>query len=68
MTLRKSGGPRINRITAGITSYTTVKRLRFPLACQYRSPRTPFMDHETKGEENGHAYVQSPSRLLSVFI
>jgi len=29
MTLRKSGGPRINRITAGITSYTTVKRLRF---------------------------------------
>ena len=33
MTLRKSGRPRINRITAGITSYTTVKRLRFTLAC-----------------------------------
>ena len=27
---------------------------------QASSPRTPFMDHETKGEENGHAYVQSP--------
>lgn len=35
MTLRKSGGPRINRITAGITSYTTVKRLRFPLALPF---------------------------------
>jgi hypothetical protein len=32
ITLRKSGGPRINRITAGTTRYTTVKRLRFPLA------------------------------------
>ena len=35
MTLRKSGVPRINRITAGITSYTTVKRLRFPLALPF---------------------------------
>ena len=32
MTLGKPGGPRVNRITAGITGYTTGKRLRFPLA------------------------------------
>jgi hypothetical protein len=77
MTLRKSGRPRINRITAGITSYTTVKRLRFPLAPRASgavvTTAKPWYTHLTIGagverpRKGSRGRVQSRSHLPGIW-